>query len=152
MQNRASIILSSTITMFYFAKAKSYSSLYLFLFFPCYVKIKRTQVTDRRKHPRFIFYKEGVSQILLQKAWLWISVGNVVEECRAFCRGKAPSGHSQKGQAYCRRDKILHLTLNPIFLCFFSGYQTFWTRLAQYYLFSMQFIMVLTLFQYLIYT
>ena len=88
-------------------------------FFPCYVKIKRTQVTDRRKHPRFIFYKEGVSQILLQKAWLWISVGNVVGECRALCRGKTPSGHSQKRQAYCSRDKILHLSPNPnLFMLF----------------------------------
>jgi len=40
MQNRAWIILSSTIRNLYFAKAKSYSSLYLFLFFlSFYVKI-----------------------------------------------------------------------------------------------------------------
>jgi hypothetical protein len=50
---RANMILSSTIRNVYFAKAKSYSSLKLFLL-SFYIKIKRILVTDRGKPARII--------------------------------------------------------------------------------------------------
>ena len=65
MKYRVSIILSSTIRNFYFAKAKSYAS-----FFSFYVKIKRTQATDRGKPARFINicwgFCWGVSDIITE--------------------------------------------------------------------------------------
>ena len=111
MQNRASIILSFTIIMFYFAKPKSYSPLYLFLSFPFYAKIKRTQVTDRGKPPRFIYLKEGY-QILLQKAWLSAGVKHLL-----YIR--------RKDRHIVAEIKFYIYRLTQICLCFFSGYQTF---------------------------
>ena len=151
MQNRASIILSFTIIMFYFAKPKSYSPLYLFLSFPFYAKIKRTQVTDRGKPPRFIYLKEGVIYYYrtpgcgsLSVTCLWSVVFSAEVKHLLYIR--------RKDRHIVAEIKFYIYRLTQIFVCFFSGYQTFWTRLAQYCLFSMQFIIVLTLFQYLIYT
>jgi hypothetical protein len=61
MKYRVSIILSSTIRNLYFAKAKSYAS-----FFSFYVKIKRTQATNRGKPARFINFCWGVSDIMTE--------------------------------------------------------------------------------------
>ena len=66
MKYHVSIILSSTIRMFYFAKAKSYSSLYLLPLFSFYVKIKCTQVTERGKPARIIIFLMGGTDIITE--------------------------------------------------------------------------------------